>query len=110
MAIKKVTNKMDIDLLLVKLEDFNNNCEIPANQQRSVDIWTPWVDDQTQLERKSIIIAGSNPATAVGFCLFEHGGKLYVGADFGTKTELPGKNGGKEDVELIIENHKIKGA
>jgi len=110
MAIKKVTNNMDIDLLLVKLEDSNNNCKIPANQQISVDIWTPWVDDQTQLEKKSIIIAGSNPATSVGFCIFEHGGELYVGTDFGTKTKLLGKNGGKGDIELIIDDHKIKGA
>ena len=109
MAIKKVTNKMDIDLLLVKLENFANNCKISANENISVDIWTPWVDNQTQLEKKSIIIAGSNPATSVGFCIFEHDGKLYVGADFETKTELPGKNGGKEDVELIVYDHKIKG-
>lgn len=102
---------MDIDLILVKLEDTNNTYMIPANQQNfSVDIWTPWVDNQEDLERKSIIIAGSNTATSVGFCIFEHGGKLYVGADFNTKTLLQGpKIGGRDNVELRIEGHKISG-
>lgn len=110
MAIKKITNKMDMDLILVKLEDFNDNCKIPADKSLTVDIWTPWVNDQKQLEKKSIIIAGSNPTTSVGFCVYEHEGKLYVGADFETKKKLPGKNEASKDIELIICEHKIKGA
>jgi|GEM_PF-6385754 len=109
MSIRRITNKMDMDMLVLEREKGCRTWKIPANSDIKLDLWTPWVDNQAALTSKSIVIIGSNPAASVGFSIFEHQNKLYLGVDFDTRIELPGKNGGKDEIELIIEGHKIRG-
>ncbi|WP_144409625.1 hypothetical protein [Martelella endophytica] len=106
MSLENVSNRSLYDLVVTKLEDTKNNVLVPAGQTMvGLGYWTPWVDNQHELQTKSIVIVvGNSGSNTSGYFLFEHDGKIYTALRFEKKRQLLDN---KKNFNLIVDNNDI---